>query len=1839
MLSCILRPRLLVVVAILALHWPSSSAALDCNHNGTDDVLDIDSASSEDCNGNQVPDECESAPVRFGLSNKTYTLDQSVRSLKSGDMDRDGDLDVVAAASSSVTVFLNDGVGDFSLAGSHETPDRLIDLTLHDLDNDGDLDVATSCGEAACVFLNQGDGTLSQPTTYRLPATGSLVVAADLNGDDLAEIILPARRMDHLLLLEGSVEGGYGPPVEVSLAGAPDAATDMRKLLAVDLDLDGDLDLAGLDRKTDTFVTLLNNGNGTLGAPSRYPAFSTFSSSSTLAAADLNGDDFPELTARHTTAISILPNLGTGDALFGEVRSLSVRPATIHLADADADGDKDIIYSTTSPRTMSVRLNNGNGEFFVGFETSIPAVSSRLTFGDFDNDRILDFAFSVSSRVWRVAFGGVHDSRAFELVGENIPLTACADSRGCRPHSGDVGDIDGDGDIDVVGCNTHPGSFSIALNEAGRLIPQKGYTFGGNTATTGEHPQSVALGDVDGDSDLDAVTVDNHSHDFWLHRNRGDGSFQPAVRTGIGGAPINVRLGDLDQDGDLDGVSANQSSNSVSVLYNDGTGKFAAGATRDFRVGSSPKAVTLNDLDGDGHVDIAAANSGTTTITWLRNTGERNFESVTNITVGGTPNHIESDDIDQDGDFDLLTANTNRRTISVLLNDGKGNFAAPSDFSTDAGPYSLTIVDYDGNGVLDIITANELPETASTLSILTGNGDGTYNPAFNFLVPKGPTGTSGPRFVSATDLEDDGVVELITMNRGGQSFTLVRNLNVRDSSYLEAICTAGDYYYVAARSQRRNGIERLVKYTIPLDESPTALPTLFQNTRVYPLHENFLREVFPDQFPALDSKTYQRLTGERATRQYFVGTISRLLTPAGAVYGFSVYADFSTPEERLSMAEVGALRDRLAQSFRLEPLGYFPESRASEEVARSWVQPSFPIYFGADGAALSFEAYTRGVGYGRVRILDKEEFEVANESGTLSFQDVVVLEEAPRDILGVVGGVVTAQRQGPLSHVSVRTARRGTPNCFSGNALEEFSRFEGKIVRLQVLEANFIVEEAPVEKAEAFWDAIRQELSVPPTVDGLFGELSSFEEIASMENAGTRIVPRFGGKASNLAMLQTILTGTFAEYRESGFGIPARYYLEFMRSNRLPSALNPNRQVSYENYVAELLDDDRFQSDSGFRFQTLETLRSHIRNQSQVDPRLIDRLAQRIGEILQSPDTTRVRFRSSSNMEDAIEFNGAGLYASTSACRADDLDGDDLGPSHCDPDRSGERTIARALKRVWASLWNFGAFEERGFYRIDQHQAAMAVLVNRTFIDESVNGVAFTGNPSNSADRRYIVTAQQGEESVVSPEPGVLAEKNVVTLVDGKVVDVLRAARSSRIPEGSYVLSEAQLHEIGELLFHIDQTFPIEVGSHDRADVLFDIEFKIESTGELAVKQVRPFLITGPPLPNPTFELEIPPGSVACGQFRIGRHAHDEYELKSMLHFVDGHFALPTRDGSFQANLIDRLVFGQDRHVGKALGPGEFVVNKTILTQGVVDYVFDYRQEFEIEHDEPPLELNIAGLKFSARDGEPLSEALVLGDRELTHDLFLEGEIREEKRRKDHGVVLTFSSCEQESLPLFEIFLKLGDGTRIALEERLDPVLAVETDFSPASLVYAQVEMGEEVRRVASYWNLVYSADKHNEHLEYWVVLDPPMPAFGLSEAVHAVEIVPRQPEDPTVHPGVSYLGEDFTVIATRHIFEQLDRPVTGPRFRRGDTDANGAVELVDVRRLLEYLFLNAPKLDCQRAADVNDDGFLQLTDAILIVLRLFYNSGPFSLPADFCGRDQTPDVLSCETFTPCSGR
>ncbi|MAG93398.1 MAG: hypothetical protein CMJ48_06575, partial [Planctomycetaceae bacterium] len=193
-----------------------------------------------------------------------------------------------------------------------------------------------------------------------------------------------------------------------------------------------------------------------------------------------------------------------------------------------------------------------------------------------------------------------------------------------------------------------------------------------------------------------------------------------------------------------------------------------------------------------------------------------------------------------------------------------------------------------------------------------------------------------------------------------------------------------------------------------------------------------------------------------------------------------------------------------------------------------------------------------------------------------------------------------------------------------------------------------------MDEAEAFWASSRPQISIFPQVDQEFAELSSLNE---MDLSGDIIPPeaRFGGKATNLARLGRVLSGTFDDWVEVGFGIPVYYYLQFMRANRIASALDPTREVTYEEHLRELFDSKEFATNSEMRFRALQDFRDFARQNGGVEDELVDRLASRIVEIFGSAETM-VRFRSSSNVEDALEFNGAGLYESTGVCVADTLD-------------------------------------------------------------------------------------------------------------------------------------------------------------------------------------------------------------------------------------------------------------------------------------------------------------------------------------------------------------------------------------------------------------------------------------------------------------------------------------------------------------------------------------------------------------------------------------------------------
>jgi hypothetical protein len=389
------------------------------------------------------------------------------------------------------------------------------------------------------------------------------------------------------------------------------------------------------------------------------------------------------------------------------------------------------------------------------------------------------------------------------------------------------------------------------------------------------------------------------------------------------------------------------------------------------------------------------------------------------------------------------------------------------------------------------------------------------------------------------------------------------------------------------------------------------------------------------------------------------------------------------------------------------------------------------------------------------------------------------------------------------------------------------ARWEGELVRIACGAAGLGVAPATREEAEAWWEQLRPSPVSLPEPDLDFGSMPGLLEMPAATAAERTLgVRRYGAKASNLGTLYQRIDPALR--LGPGFAIPMRYYQEHLVAG------------GFDETIADLLADDELATDGAARRVALAALRESIAA-APCDPELLAAIGDRIGEVFGDPGVM-VRFRSSSNAEDALDFSGAGLYSSRSVCLADDLDGDDAGPSRCDPSEAKERGVCSGLKEVWASLWRPQAYNERAWYGIDHSRAAMAILVNPRAAAERANIVAFTGNPLGPDLDRYLVNAQTGELDVVSSRPGVWPEKDLLTIEDARVVAIERVRGSSELEPGDHVLDDLRLRELGAGLVAIAGLFPVDGTPPEGRRVLLDTEWKITADGRLVIKQVRPFI-------------------------------------------------------------------------------------------------------------------------------------------------------------------------------------------------------------------------------------------------------------------------------------------------------------------------------------------------------------------------------------------------------------
>jgi hypothetical protein len=351
--------------------------------------------------------------------------------------------------------------------------------------------------------------------------------------------------------------------------------------------------------------------------------------------------------------------------------------------------------------------------------------------------------------------------------GSNLPtwLTFDAVTRtfAGTPAAGDAGNLS------IAVTATDKAGLTVASNfglnvTAAVVTPPSSPTTANFTSPTkfavGIGPNSVTSGDFNGDGILDLVTA-NGSNTVSVLLGNGKGSFGTATNFAAGNAPNTITARDFNSDGILDLVTANLLSNNVSVLLGDGKGSF--GTPTQFDVGYFPNSVTAEDFNGDGILDLVTADPYNNNLSVLLGDGKGSFGTPSKFAVLNNPNFVAVGDFNGDGIADLATTNytLGKSTVSVLLGNGKGNFGTPTSFEVgvhpdvDGHPILLTVGDFNGDGISDLATANY---GSIDVSVLLGNGKGSFAAATNFAVAGSPTS------VTVGDFNNDGISDLATAN-------------------------------------------------------------------------------------------------------------------------------------------------------------------------------------------------------------------------------------------------------------------------------------------------------------------------------------------------------------------------------------------------------------------------------------------------------------------------------------------------------------------------------------------------------------------------------------------------------------------------------------------------------------------------------------------------------------------------------------------------------------------------------------------------------------------------------------------------------------------------------------------------------------------------------------------------------------------------------------------------------------------------------------------------------------------------------------------------------------------
>lgn len=464
----------------------------------------------------------------------------------------------------------------------------------------------------------------------------------------------------------------------------------------------------------------------------------------------------------------------------------------------------------------------------------------------------------------------------------------------------DLGDIDHDGDIDIVTCSQLDSKVNVQLNDG------KGQFLTKTSFACGNFPRSITLADFNRDGWLDIAVVSiKDSRLSWL-LNTGTGSFYAAKGVTTGPNPHDVTTGDVNQDGFLDLVTITVGNNSFNMHYGDGEGNFTGATTvltgttprmakvvdinkdniPDVLTGSDDRSVNVHlglgggkfkplqsllataanwgigtgDFDKDGDLDIAACSYSDGKLAIIKNLGTTSgvlkFSPAVYLESGDYNFDLVIGDFDMDGDLDIVTASTRDMVINVHLNDGRGTFSEKNKISSGAWNAGIAAADLDGDKDMDIATASIK--------------DNKINIHRNRSIEPEIEKTSGCVYGTVTDKNTGAPLKSVVAVMGPDGMSVGTMQTGADGKYRICNVPFGRGYTLTAKA---NGYP---KYNENFDLPPTTPEEgLNKDVQLEKIKESFVFGKITDQ------ETHEPLVGATVTIKDKTGTLIATLTADG----------------------------------------------------------------------------------------------------------------------------------------------------------------------------------------------------------------------------------------------------------------------------------------------------------------------------------------------------------------------------------------------------------------------------------------------------------------------------------------------------------------------------------------------------------------------------------------------------------------------------------------------------------------------------------------------------------------------------------------------------------------------------------------------------------------------------------------------------------------------------------------------------------------------------------------------------------------------------------------------